>query len=76
MRLSTINPPYGFAIPETQWVFIHITKTGGTSVRKAAQLPPVNKTGHQKRLWIRDFEQAFDSLEGFKFWTLVRNPFD
>lgn len=45
-------------------------------MRRAIGLPNLHKTGHEKHLWVYDFEQAFDSLEGFKFWTVVRNPFD
>lgn len=39
-------------------------------------MPEIKKTGHEKHLWVHDFEQEFDSLEEFKFWTVVRNPYD
>ncbi len=53
------------------FIFIHINKTGGTSIEKALDLFPEHKTAIEKRE-----EVGFERFrEKFKF-TVVRNPWD
>lgn len=70
--------PHTFLVPDTNWAFIHITKTGGTSVRRYLKMPKLKEAEGKKHMTGQDIQatlspQRFSEL---RFFTVVREPFD
>lgn len=71
IRRSFSRPPY-YPVQKTKngsYIFIHINKTGGTSIDKALGLRKAHYTTTQVIEWVG--QEAFDAA--FKF-AVVRNP--
>lgn len=63
-------------------IFLHIPKTAGSSLSNAIRAQISGKiTGGKRTDWdyhttIRSFEERLVSLDGYKIFTFVRNPWD
>lgn len=72
------DQPYSFVVPHSDWAFIHITKTGGTSVRRYLKMPKLQEAEGKKHMTAQKI-QAMLSPEKYsqlRFVTVVREPFD
>ncbi len=61
--------------PEGRWIFIHIQKTGGSSIRRALGGPQVDPHKHRPAVAIRAACSSEVWERAFKF-SFVRNPWD
>ena len=70
--------PHTFLVPDTEWAFIHITKTGGTSVRRYLKMPNEKKAEGKKHMTGQDIQATVSPqrFSEFRFFTVVREPFD
>lgn len=78
LDLTMDDKPYSFVVPDTNWAFIHITKTGGTSVRRYLKMPNLKEAEGKKHMTGQEIQatvspQRFSEL---RFFTVVREPFD
>lgn len=72
------DKPYSFLVPDTDWAFIHITKTGGTSIRRYLKMPELSNATGKKHMGYDEMRkmihpQRFSEL---RFFAVVREPFD
>lgn len=62
-----VDKPYSFVVPDSDWAFIHITKTGGASVRRYLKMPQVEETkdGFGRNVHVMRFENLESELTAF-----------
>ena len=63
-----------FIIPEKKLLFIHIPKTGGTSITKAFGLKEIHHLNLQ--YYEGQLKDKMERLEDYFKFTFVRNPYD
>lgn len=61
--------------PAGRWIFIHIQKTGGTSIRRALGVPQIDSHKHHPAVAVRAACGPEVWERAFKF-SFVRNPWD
>lgn len=71
------DAPHLFLIPDSNWAFVHITKTGGTSFQRRFQLPKTSHSPNPKHLSKEEIRLSIAASEfsDLRFVSIVRNPF-
>jgi hypothetical protein len=69
--------PHLFLIPDTNWAFVHITKTGGTSFQRRFQMLKPGHSPNPKHLSKEEIRLSLNATEisALRFVSIVRNPF-
>lgn len=72
------DKPYSFLVPNTDWAFVHITKTGGTSIRRYLKMPKNSNATGRKHVRYDEMKKMMDPqrFSELRFFAVVREPFD